>query len=173
VAAARHDDVGVALARLDELQMHRLDCREILLDHVVERSAAGVGVALDASDQADVGVGIDEYLHVAEIADSLVDKEQDSVDDHHVCGRDMSAFRPAQMGAEIVFGFLDRLAPAQRIQMLAEQIVVESVGMIPVEFPPLLERQLREILVVRIHVDERDRRRRQQFGDVARNGRLT
>ena len=56
--------------------------------------------------------------------------------------------------------------------MRAEQIVVEGVRMIPVELPALVECEGREILVVRVHVDERDRRGGEQFGDVPRDGRF-
>ena len=40
VAAARDDHVGVALGWLDELQMHRLNGREVLVEDFIERPAA-------------------------------------------------------------------------------------------------------------------------------------
>jgi hypothetical protein len=46
-----------------------------LLDDLVERAPPDVGVALDATNEPDVGVGIDEDLHVAQVADSIVDEE--------------------------------------------------------------------------------------------------
>ena len=39
VAALRDDDVGVALARLDELEVHRLDGRQVLFDDRLAPSA--------------------------------------------------------------------------------------------------------------------------------------
>ena len=80
VAAARHDHVGIALARLDELQVHRLDGSEVLVEDFVERAAALGHVAANAADEADVGVGVDEDLHVAEIAHTRVSEQEDAVD---------------------------------------------------------------------------------------------
>jgi len=170
VAAARHDDIGVTLARLDELQMHWLHRGQILIDDFVERPAAVVGITLDATNETDVGIGIDEDLYIAQVADALVDEQQYSVDHHHVGRLDASGARLAQMRHEIILGFVNRLPLAERVELGVQQVVVECVGMVPVEFPPLLERKLREVVVVSVHVDEGDGRRRQQLGDVASNG---
>jgi len=64
VTTARHDHVRVAFAGLDELVVHRLNGCEVLLDDLIERSATHMGVPLDAAYEADVGVGVDEHLHV-------------------------------------------------------------------------------------------------------------
>jgi len=109
VAAARHYNVCVPFARLDKLAMHRLNRRKILLDDFIERSAAHVNVALDATDQPDVGIGVHEHLHVAQIADTLVDEEKNSVDDHHVSGLDSCGLGPSKVGDEIVLRLLDRV----------------------------------------------------------------
>src|SRR3954471_21204377 len=74
VTAARYDHIRVALARLDELQVHGLNRRQVLLDDIVERTAASVGVPFDTPYQTNVGVGVDEDLDVAQIANSLVDE---------------------------------------------------------------------------------------------------
>src|SRR6266542_114186 len=54
VSAARDDHVGVALAGLDELKMHRLHCRQVLIEHLFERTPAASRVALDSPDEPDV-----------------------------------------------------------------------------------------------------------------------
>jgi len=64
VATARNDDVRVAFTRLDEFVVHRLNGGEVLLDDLIERPAADMGVALDAANEPDVGVRVDEHLHV-------------------------------------------------------------------------------------------------------------
>src|SRR4051794_35380353 len=74
VTAARNDHVGVALARLDELEMHWLNGRQILLDDFVERPAAHVGVALDATNKSYIRVRINENLDVTEVAHPFVDE---------------------------------------------------------------------------------------------------
>jgi hypothetical protein len=68
VAAARDDHVGVTLGGLDELQMHRLHCRQILVEDFVERTSAFPRVAADASHEPDVRIGVDKHLDVAEVA---------------------------------------------------------------------------------------------------------
>jgi len=75
VPTARHYDISVTLARLNELAMHRLNGRQVLLDDLIEWSAAIVGVALDSPYEPDVGVRIDEYLDVAKIPHSCVDEQ--------------------------------------------------------------------------------------------------
>jgi hypothetical protein len=64
VSAARDDHVRVALARLDEFAMHRLNGREVLLDDLVEWPAANVGIALDAANEPDVRICVHEHLDV-------------------------------------------------------------------------------------------------------------
>jgi hypothetical protein len=84
VPAARHDHVGVALARLDELQVHRPHGGQVLLEDLVERAPAVRHVAPQPAHEAHVGVGVDVDLHVAHLAHARVDEEQDAVDHHHV-----------------------------------------------------------------------------------------
>jgi len=52
----------------------------------------------------------------------------------------------------------------------AEQVVIEGVWVIPVEFTPFVEGKLWKVLVVRIHVDECDGRSGQQIRDIAGDG---
>ena len=72
-----------------------------------ERAAARVDVALDAADQPDVGVGVDEDFHVAQVADALVDEEKNAVDDDDVGGLDSDGFARSQVGDEIVDRLFD------------------------------------------------------------------
>jgi len=65
VSASRHDDVRIAFAGLDELEVHRLNRRQILFDNLIERPPAVPGVALDPANETNVGVGIHKHLHVA------------------------------------------------------------------------------------------------------------
>ena len=111
VAAARNDHVGVALGRLDELQMHRLHGREVLVEDFIERPAALGHVAANASNESDVGVGIDEDFDVAEVAHARIAEQQNAVD-HDDLGRwnDHRAIAPG-VAHEIVDRLLDRTRP--------------------------------------------------------------
>src|SRR3954463_2857088 len=74
VTAAGNDHVGVPLARLDELEMHGLNGRQILLDDFVERSAPHVRVALDTANKSNVRVRINENPDVTELTHPFVDE---------------------------------------------------------------------------------------------------
>jgi hypothetical protein len=139
VTAARNDHIRVSLARLDELEVHRLNGGQVLLDDFIQRPAAHVSVALDAADESNVRVGIDENLDVAEVANPFIDEQQNPVDDNDVGRLDTCCIRAPQVRHEIILRFRDGLPVAQRIQVRDEKIVVESIGMIPIELPALIE----------------------------------
>src|SRR5690242_14319588 len=103
VAAARHDHVRVTLARLDELQMHRLHGREVLVDDLVERPAAIARVTLQTANQANVRICVDEYFDIAKLPYAIVDEKQDSIDDNHIRGLDADRLRPTKMAHEVIF----------------------------------------------------------------------
>jgi hypothetical protein len=139
VPAAWDYHVGVALARLDKLEVHRLHRRKILLDYLVERAAAHARVALDAPNEPDVRVRVDKHLYIAQLPHALIDEEKYPVDDDHIGGLAASRCLTPQVRDEVVFGFIDRASIAQGAQVSAEKIIVERVGMIPVEPLALVE----------------------------------
>jgi hypothetical protein len=102
VSAARNNHIRVALARLDEFIVHRLNCREVLFEDLVERPSAHVYIPLDAADEPDVRVRVDEDFHVTQIADPGVDEEENAVDDHDVRRLYVCALGATQVGDEIV-----------------------------------------------------------------------
>jgi len=173
VPAARNYHVGVTLARLYELKMHRLDGGQVLLDDFVERPPTNVGVALDPANEPDVRIRIDEHLDVAKIPHAVVDEQQDSVDDDDVGRLHSRWLRTTEMRHEVILRFVDRLTLAERLEMGAKQVVVERVGVVPIELPALVQGEGSEILVVRVHVDERDRRRREMIRDIPGHGRFS
>src|SRR3954468_21074329 len=84
VSAAGDDDVRVSLARFDELQVHWLNGRKVLIDYFVERSTTLSRVPLQAPNQPDIRVSVDEYFDVAQLAHSIVDEKQDAIDHNHI-----------------------------------------------------------------------------------------
>ena len=80
-AAVGDDDVGVALRRLDELQVHGPDGRQVLVDDAGRRAAAIGDVALEAPDEADVGIGVDVDLEVEQLAQAGLEEHEDALDD--------------------------------------------------------------------------------------------
>ena len=158
LSAARHDDVGVALAGLHELQVHRLHRRQVLVEDLLQRPAAFGHVAPDPPHQPDVRVGIDKHLHVAQRPNALVDEQQDPVDHDHVRRRDALGARTPRVRHEVVHRLLDRLAARQVLEVRDEQVEIERVRMVPVDLPPLVHREMGEVAVVPVHVEEGDRR---------------
>ena len=65
--AFRDDDVGVALGRFDELHVHGAHGVQVLLDDRFGGAPALDDVALQAANEAQVGVGVDEDLDVEEL----------------------------------------------------------------------------------------------------------
>jgi len=137
-----------------------------LLDDIVERTSPHSGVALDPSDQSDVGIGIDKYLNVAEIADTGIDEQQDAVNNDHVGRLDVGVLGATEVGYKVILRLFDRPPIAECSEMLAEKIVIEGVGVIPVQFPTLIEDEIRKVFVVRVHVDEYHRRCSEEIGDI-------
>jgi hypothetical protein len=135
LAAPREDDVGVSLTGLHELLVHRAHCCQILLQDFLQRPVTFGHVALDPSHEADVRVGIDEHLHITQRPDTLV-HEQKVSPSTTITSAAVIRFgaRAPQVRREVVHGFFDRLAPRQRPEVRHEQIEIERLWMIPVDF---------------------------------------
>ncbi len=73
------DHIGIAFGRLDKLHVHGADGGEVLVDDHLGRPAALGDVALQAADEADVGVGIDKNLDIEQLAQIRVAKDQDAL----------------------------------------------------------------------------------------------
>jgi hypothetical protein len=73
---------------------------------------------------------------------------------------------------EIVDRLFDGLSGGQGRHLRREQIEIEGVGVIPIDVLALLGRQVCEIPVIGIHVDERHRRVLERVGNPPRDGGL-
>jgi hypothetical protein len=169
VTAARDDDVRPAFAWFDELQVHRPDRVHVLLQDLLQRTAAGRDVALDPPHQADVGVGVHEHLHIQPLPHPLVGEQQNAVYYHHVHLRDPHRLRTARVDGVVVHRLLDRLPGRHRIEVFHEEVEIERVGVVPVDAVQLRHGAAGEAAVVRVHLDEGHRRigqrRRHAAGD--------
>jgi len=98
-------------------------------------------VALDPANQPDVRIRIDEHLHVAKLPHSVVDEQENAVDHDHIRRLDARRLLTPEMRHEVILRFVDRPSLAEGIEMSAEQIVIERVGMVPIELPALVQSQ--------------------------------
>ena len=173
-AAAPSIDVSVPPRRLDELQVHRLDGREVLVDDFIERPATLARIALDASNETDVGVGVDEHFDVAQLSYSRIGEQQNSVDAPTTsAGGTTGGLVAPGVADEVIDRLLDRLASCEPHELGDEELPIECVGVVPVDLSSFDQWQVRVIPVVRVHVDERNRFRVQRLRYVPRDGRLS
>ena len=87
--------------------------REVLLDHRIHRAAALGDVALQATDEPGVVVGVDEHLDVHLGAERGVGEDQDALDDDRAARRDGLGAVRADVTGEVVERRLDGAAGLQ------------------------------------------------------------
>ena len=155
VAAFRQDHVRVPLGRLDKLQVHRPHRREVLTDHVGHQAPTLDHVTLQPADETNVVRHVDIDLDVEEIAQPLVGKQQYAVHQHDRTRLHVHPARRSRVRRKVVGGLLDRLAARQLLQVRHQQVAVDRIGMVEVDLPALVEREVREILVVAVLVEKR------------------
>ncbi|KGT72715.1 hypothetical protein MA20_48630 [Bradyrhizobium japonicum] len=76
LSALRHDDIGVSFGWLDKLQMHWTHNGQILVYHRIKGASPLFNIALDPADNTDIGIGVDEYLDVHQIANARILQNQ-------------------------------------------------------------------------------------------------
>ena len=72
VSAFRYDKIGISLARLYKLQMHRLQNTRAALHYRLGRAAKLYDIALDDADKAFVRVCVNKDSEVHHVAQLLV-----------------------------------------------------------------------------------------------------
>jgi hypothetical protein len=132
--ASGHDEVRVALRRLDELEVHGPHRSEVLLLHRLERAPAIGEVAPQAPEDAHVRVGVDEELDVQHAAQRLLGQHQDALEEDHDRPRQQRVGQdPPRVGRVVVGEVGHRPARLQVAQVLDEQRRVERVGVVVVD----------------------------------------
>ena len=130
--------------------MHRLDRRQILRHDGLQRSAALVDVANDAADYAHIGVRIDENLDIAEVAQLLVLKDQDTLHDDDLGGLNPHRLIDPVMYRKIVDQSFDTLARRQTAYMLDHQIRIKRVRVVVIQLFSFLKRDFIVLLIIKI-----------------------
>ena len=151
-----NDDISVALGGLDEVTMHGLHCREVLLEHRVHITPALLDITHEATSQAHVIIGINKDLDVHQFAELLVLKDQDTIKDQDLRGLDAYRLGQAVVVGEGVDGALDTLPLLELADMLDHHIRVEGVRVVVVELGALLKTEIIVRLVVEVVAERRD-----------------
>lgn len=173
VAAFRDDQVGKATCRLDEGLVHRANGLVVLLADLVERPAALLHVAPDPPQDADIGWRVDEELDVEAIDQPAILEEEDPLDDDNRRRRHRCVARRPPVRDEIVVRPLDAPPSQQRVEVLDQQGVVETVWMVVVDAGALLGRQIGAVAVVGVVLDVDDVFAAKLGDDGARDGGLS
>src|SRR5262249_11498969 len=105
----RNDDVGKALGRLYERDMHGPNAVVVLPPDLGKSAAAVLQIAADAPHEPDVRVGIDEQRHLEPGAQALVGEDEDPFDDDDRRGLDREALLQSIVDREVVRRARDRL----------------------------------------------------------------
>ena len=151
-----NDDISVALGGLDEVTMHGLHRREVLLEHRVHITSALLDITHEATSQAHIIIGINEDLDVHQFAQFLVLEDQDPIKDQDLRRLDAYRLGQAVVVGEGVDGALDTLSLLELADMLDHHIRVEGVRVVIVELGALLETEIIVRLVVEVVAERRD-----------------
>ena len=172
-SALGHDEVGMALARLDELLVHGLEDADIPVHHRLGGASPLQHVALDDADEALVRVGVHKDLEVHHAAQGGVVEGHDAFDDDHLARLDVQRLRQPRAGDVVVRGLFDGNVLPKGCQMLAEQRPIKSIGMVEVDALPPLHGDVAAILVIRILGQQHDFARGQALDDFPHDGGLS
>jgi hypothetical protein len=120
-----HDDIGVPLARLHELEVHWTHRRKVLVQNLLERPPALLHVSVKTSDQPQIGIGVHEHLNVALISHALIRKQKNALRHDHVPRRNVIDLGPATVRNEVVPRLGDRLSLSQRREIRGESLEIQ------------------------------------------------
>ena len=143
------DDVGVAFAGLDELEVHGLHCVAIVLEGCIHVASALEYVSVDYAHKAVIGLGIYEYLDVHQFAQLCYGEDEYTFDDDDVGGFDFyCVFFAAGAGDVGIYWLLYGLACFEVAELLAEEIPVQCIGMVEIDVLSLFNGDVAAVFVV-------------------------
>src|ERR1017187_2267245 len=171
-AALGHDEVGVALGRLDELHVHGAHGGFVLCHDAFHGPAALGQVALQTPDEPDIGIRVDVDPHVEELSQLRLGVDEDAVHEDDLARLDAAGFRRATVDPEVVDRRLDDHPLLERLDMAHKKLALERVRMVEVLPVEDVLRQIDEIAVVRVVREDRDALLPHALGDRVRDRRL-
>ncbi len=155
VASLGEDDVGVALRRFDELEVHRSHRRKVLPDHVVHGPAPVSDVSLQSPNETDVLGDIDKDLDVEERSDAWIGEKQDPVDNDDLPRFDLHGGFSTCVRRVVIGRFLDDLAACQLFEVPNQKFGVEGIRMVEVDPATFIEAEVPKVGIVGVLINER------------------
>jgi len=159
-------------ARLDKLQVHRLDSPQILVDDRLHGPSAFRDVALQPSDEPRVVIGVDEDLDVHELTQGRIREDQNALDDDCPPRKDGLVHRFAGVLSEIIERQVDASALFQRQHVADEQVGLERVRMVVVQGRAFVEREIVAIPVITVVFEHDDPVGSERLDNRRDDGRL-
>ena len=172
LATLRNDDVGITLGGLDELLVHGLEHLQITFYDHRHGAPAVDGVALNVANEPLVGVAIDKYPEIHEIAQLLVEQCHDALDDDNRLRFHMDGFRETVALYVGIGGLLDGPPLPQVVDLPMKQFPVESVGMVEIDGMTLLLGHVGRVVVIGVEWHYSHKVRREGLHDFPDHGRL-
>ena len=126
LTATGHDDISVVHVVSDVLLIHRAYGGQVLLADILDLAAAVTNVALDAPQEADIGININVQLQEHKIGQPLIKERMDSFYNEYICrADDLMAFHAAVL-REIIRFARDFLSRQQQPYIVIQQIMVKD-----------------------------------------------
>lgn len=149
MSALRNDDICVALAGFNELQVHRLDCVCVVADGSLNGTAALCDVSDYDAHKAVIVVGVYEYLDIHLVAELLAGKDEDSFHYYDFSRLYGHGFGLGPGAGDVgVYRLLDRLALLEFTYLLAQKFPVDGIGVVEVDFLPFFRGKMAGVLVI-------------------------
>src|ERR1043165_1708674 len=169
----RNDYVCMAFRRLHKLHVHGPNGLQVLFDNRFDGAAALGDVASQTANETNVVRRIDKDLDIHLLEQTRIDKDQDSFDDDDRFRLDRPRFIQTRVRLEVIKWQLNRFTHLQASHVIDEQFVVERVRMIEVCEAAVIERQIGEVAVVGVLLDENYFAGADRFKDAIRDGGLS
>ena len=124
-------------------------------------------VALYDPDEALVGVGVNEYLQVHQLAQLLLPQRHDTLDDDYLARLHVYGLLQAVAHQVAVGGLLDGFPLPEFLDMLGQQIPVKGIRVVEVNLSAVLHSEVRVVIIVGVLWDDRHTSRRESLDDLS------
>ena len=125
MTALRDNDVGISLARLNELQVHRLYSLGVSLNDPFHSLASFNDIPCHYTHQSVIIVSVDKNLDVQKLAKLRIRKYQDSFYDDDICRLHSYSLILRPSASDIgIYGLLDFLAVTKFLELRSKKIEI-------------------------------------------------
>src|SRR5687767_4533493 len=150
----RDNNVCITFRWLDELHVHRPHRRDVLFDYGLHRPTTLGNIAAKSPDKSNVVGSIYEYFDVQLFKQTRVSKNQDTFHDHFGFWLDAACLVHSSVRLEIAERQVNRFTCLEFSNVMNQQLVIESVRVIKISDLAIVEREVLDVTVVRVLLNE-------------------